>query len=392
MSYFIYDDLASTSPSGLLRIQIRSPDNHRGNAVPVEQSNFTYQVVHTLTEETIWQTTPGKRSAMNRPCSAWINDEGFVVVRTGRGHSSLHLFEPTGREVFSLEVTQKLLNCEDWEWQPSSCGPNWHRGGAAVFFETEDGSFWLFRTATDRELLLDLTRGALADPDACRDKIRLAQNSFAIDAISEWAQRPELFARVNGISEQTENLLEEIDPYRLLPVAIRWSGMNGVVSARPSLFQLESSNRFSSSSHGWPTPNANKTWCTRLMISQSAQLALRRLGVIPRGLASYQLWNYEWSDEIGPRFIDQISVPECLNDRRERLKRLKPGLTFHEVTQSVGMPDFDWGLWDYDVLDELDEPCTYRLLFDKPKHSNARLAEIVVFPPQWIQSHRRELW
>lgn len=142
---------------------------------------------------------------------------------------------------------------------------------------------------------------------------------------------------------------------------------------------------------GWSTPDAPRTSFASMTLTQAAQLALRRIGREPLGIAPYQLWRCDCCDDQMPCFVIRISIPECLTDRPIRLRELREGISRHEVTQILGMPDFDRGWWDYDVPDDAGQSYTVRATFDQRKDFPSRVTDIVKFPPAWRTKSERDI-
>ena len=391
MSYLSYDNIYRTSPSNQLKLEICSPHNNPGGPPGVVfQAHFAITVREAATGEFIWQNVPGKDSQLDKPEDAWISDEGFVVVLT-KSFSGSYLFilNPQGDICLDLKVSEKLPGCnkdEMGETFRSVC--RWNFGGNGVFFSEASKYYWGFRTIFDRRIVFDLDMSALIDADLMMESMRNTEHAWALDML-------------HHVSTDERTFLQTTDPCRvssddsrvrrLAEVAARWCGIDSVAAAVPYLLRLEHSTHWGSIGMGWSTPDAPRTSFVSMSLTQAAQVALRRIGREPPGIAPYQLWRYECCDDQMPRFVKRISIPECLTDRPIRLRELREGMSRHEVTQIAGMPDFDWGLWDYDVLEDEGQSYTVRVTFDQRIDFPSRVNDILKFPPVWRTKSKRDI-
>ncbi len=391
MTYRCYPDILRTSPAGRLRLEICSPDNAGSSSqLRVDQNKFAYTVRDAETREFIWQHYPGIQRPLDQPEDAWVNDDGFVVVVTKcTASSTIVLIAPSGRVMLELCVTPQLLGGNSDEMCKTSAGPAWNSHGTGMFLSVDSKTYWCFRTQFGRQIVINLDNARVDYVQSIRDELHWFQVQNDVELLKRASTDTRLFpADARSTTGRFKN--QDYEFASSVWTAAYWCGKNCIHEAANYLKGIEQSPLQDSSSAGWPTPSSAETWCTSLTLTRVAQMALRCLDIEPTGIAGYQLWRRDWSDDEGPLFLQRIDVPECLTNRPARLSKLREGMSRDEVSQIVGMPDVEWGLWDYDVLNDSGQSYTVRLAFDRMTIFPAKLTDIVTFAPVWKTVSERD--
>lgn len=382
MTQINYPDITRTSPSGILRLEVRSPDNDP--VAPRDdpengarqfwggfQRDFTYTVLRCDSSEVVWRRNAADGDGLlDRPCAAWVSDQGHVVVITRSPFTSdLCLLDTAGDTSFWCDVASDVLEDHSHELHWTSAGPHWNEGGIGLFFETPSSKYFCFRTVLGRQVVLNLEAAHLErQHEALLGRLKETQAEWALNTVRAASQDARLFQE-RADDEETWELITSVWP------AIRWCGTDRLSAAIPFLETLESSPLWAGCGLGWPMPNVGKTLLVNLALVPVVQTSLRLLGREPAGHSAYWL-----CDRSGPSQKSRIHVPQCLPDRARRLDTLRKTMSPHEVVECVGMPDERWPMWDYDLLTSSEGPCTVRVTWDC--HTE-HIESIDRVPPAW---------
>lgn len=338
-----YPDLVVTSPGGRCRLEARSPDNAGrdpgGNHQRViwggYQKNFVYAVSRVADGATLWRRE--LRGEMS-PVAAWVHDDGWAVVVTLHVFfSHLLVLSPEGDRVARFDVCNDLLKGHERELNAGSAGPWWHAGGFAYFVELDGRPHWAILTLYGRRVVIDLAtarRGDASSPAFDRHERewalgRLREAADAVPLGRESMPRRALQGARTACRLAGELRLREAAP---LLQAIEPCDLGGIGCGGPVLQD--------------PNGGGVRLRMKAHALRQSAQLALRMLGVEPEGYAPYAL---RTAAEEG-RPSTPIAAPERLPDRDRRAEAVTPGWETRAVIDHLGAPDHaSYGRWEYEL-------------------------------------------
>ncbi len=399
-----YSDLTRFSPSEELQLEIRSPDNdpeslrddpgnQSRNLWGGFQRDFEYRVVQRTSGKTVWSRLADRESWLDAPNDAWVSDNGHVVVITREPFSShLVVLDSDGGVALQCDVGSELLDDSERELHWTSAGPHWNESGIGLFFEANGRKLWSFRTKLGRQILINLDSAVVHEASDAKDQLKQVQVEFALSTLQFACRDERLFEPNAGFldddrKEDDDRAFDKWFQYMSsIWAAVTWSGADGLDAALPLLRKMEESTVFNSYTSGWSTPESDKTTLVQLRFVSAAQMALRCLNREPAGIAGYWLCRADGSEWTQPTWSSRLKIPDRIDDRSTRIQQVRPGMTPHEVTHLVGMPDVEWHQWDYDLL---AESVTVRLKWDL--HTE-HVESIERHPPAWCNLADRAAW
>lgn len=399
MTFISYPNITATSENGRFRIEIKgapSTDSFR------DQSNFIYRLV--TSEEIVWEWTVEGTGVENcvlddYPHDAWVNDDGWVVVRThGWFNAGLMVFSSSG-EVVLRSFHRRFLDDEPGflDEEPegfmgeSSAGPFWARYSIAYFVKHNGREFWVLRTWWGHRVVIDLDRAKIVNGTQIEEEVTIGLEK----------------ACVQRLFEENIDRLEAVDPdlpqdydneeFRLSEDRICTAGYHaGWLQAEesiPYLRRLEVLGVVGGSCCRVPWAEIEN-----LTFRQIAKLSLLRMGEEPLWYSQYRFRQRNSSSEDEYPLFD---FPEQVQVRSPHL--LEIGLTQKEVLCRIGAPEFIGDVWEYDMPQSVP-PCTIRVSWDESHLENLpyevrrafadqnppRIAGLEILEPQWELVTRRD--
>lgn len=369
MTEVFFRDRIAWSPDGHLEAvacsQANRPENNVGTpwpGIPAFSRDFVYTVTDTASGRVLWE----RRQQVGEPSpkTLHVSDRGELVVEVDGGFL-VHSCE--GHLVSELDLVRDFLqgdqDTEHLEW--STAGYKWPAGTLSYFYEDDEVRAFLLLTGTDLRCGADLVTGAPAGLGEAWDRRLLNLEEDVLVQVLERGPEPE----------------ERLWP---LETAVILAGLRKVRAAVPLLQALESVAGTEDTVPSLAFQGEGRWTVSARRLRARVQLALLRLGVTPRGYATYLFENEE----------GRFELPECLPDRELRAGEVEPGMSAVDVLLPLGSPNHiapnwffattdedsvEW--WDYDLQDEERTLFTLRLVFvpgQKGVHSL-----LTVRPPDW---------
>ena len=369
MTFIGFPDIVVTSPNGKLRLEIRG--SKAKDDFFRDQSDFVYRLVRAEDSQLVWEWTPPENSGLaDYPHEAWVNDQGWAVVRchTWFGAGILVL-SPTGELKLEQAVVglgeERPLIPEDAEGHAghSSAGPFWSASSIAVFQEWEGRPFWSILAWWGRRFVFDLDRGIVLDQVS--EELERGIAAAEEDWIFHWFQH----VPSRSIEDDQAHGVWWQQFGRHVYSAAYHAGVKKLTRAEPFLRSLEKCVVTGGQIFG--------NICVRLYsFRRLAKASLLRMGFIPDWYASFIL--------IDRKTEAPLKCPE--RSDRSRLQEIAAGMTLTTLLQRVGIPDFLE--WDYIELNG-NSIGTLRVHWKCEEKLVTRLSIKVDGPPIWVDRIER---
>ena len=349
MTFVSYPNIDAVSADGRFRVEVCG--NASGDFFR-DQSGFVYRLYMNKPRELVWEWKPNDEFFLaDFPHEAWVDDEGWVVVRLHEWfHAGLLVLSPTGeccmhRSIRSVSEEEKGLLQEESDehigW--TSAGPTWEVSSIAQFHGYLKRRYWSILTWWGQRIIVDLESGEPVE--ASTSQLRL---------VTQLEERQVL----GKLAQSAEHLSSCLEPERHwwdntgVPVyaAALHAGLMGLDAAIPRLRKLEACPVIGSST--------TRSWLAidSLPFRLVAKVSLLRLGVEPAWRPNYALRENATKRQCS--YIDPAAArgTDCL----------KPGMTQREVLHRFGVPEFiDLDVWDY-CLTQAGRVSTLRLHWSDP--------------------------
>lgn len=390
MTHIGYPNLTAVSASGEFRVEITGQPEH---AYFRDQSHFSYRLYRANVLQWTWTPNDGEDQPLlldDFPHEAWVNDDGWVVVRTHDWFfAGLLVLSPLGEVIFRqyhrgiFEDEQPgFLDGEPENYMGNtSAGPFWASYSLAYFFQSDGRPCWAIRTWWGFRVIIDLQNGTLVSPSEL-DSNLLESQELALALASLRDNLPQLEAA----SPPTEDLDCDDDRFWKISRAVRtaayqagWLRSEAFV---PYLRRLEQTDAVGGHSSG----RVDGFRMSELTCRHIATLSLLRLDQQPLWLPHYQFQGNSRS----PRQGESLELPICGRDWSP--EELQPGLTQLETLTRFGAPDFIRDDWEYDFFSS-SESYTLRIGWETPQPNlPPRIEKIEVVAPQWREITMRDLF
>lgn len=380
-----FRDLSVTSPGAYWRLEAKSPDNADGQRRPF-QRNFTYTLTDTRTQKPAWTRKQTANEAS--PVAAWVNDEGWAVIRTG--WDELMVFEPAaGRQTGSVKILEQFPADESAQYvHQTTAGPMWAQSALWYFADIDGAAHFVVRAWWGRRILVELDTGKVTrDAGPAHDAALAAERADIVATLRRAAEGGEPPVDPKTGEHQDHELMRDV------MTAAHYAGREGVREAIPFLKLLEPWSYVGSWSTvpmflDKPLPEGSVdpfSW-GEFTLRFKVQTALRRLDATPAGLPA-TFFSIESHDRAQRDRVEMVLD----RPRADRAGRVKPGMSPLEVLEAVNAPDAVVSVertraWEYDMDDA--EPYTLRVVWttDNPP----TVSEVKRLPPQWREGAIRD--
>lgn len=369
-------NVRSESPSGRYRFDAVAPHNDPKNGRQPPLSNFTCTLVETTNSRTVWTWKQDGRTSP--PTEVWVDDSGWVVIRTLR--EEIQVIEPeTGRlraEVSILETFPRWEEKKFVVW--STAGPIWEAHSRWYFFEHRGELHFAVRTYWGRRVVIRLHDGKqIAERPAIRAAAAKAERDWAIEVLR---RNLELFKNTVFVQRSQQ---EHGSTYWDTWTALWILGMDKVAESTALLREaevLDGLQREEWVRIKYPNrerlidPDAHEL----LLLRAHAQLALRRIGEVPRDVSAVM---FAWDRA---RFLDPPQERPNRPTKAERTAMIRVGMTPEDVVRVGEEPDrADYDVWEYHV--DGDSPYTVRVIWECEK---ACVVSGIsrISPPTWVEA------
>jgi len=388
-----FPDVHATSPNGRYRLDATSPDNANPDHWGYFQRSFRYVLTDLIDQTVVWER---EQEGEQSPCTAFVSDDGDVVIRAGR-HPAVadHLVFYTRGGVPRLKVEleegfgasvgaevrvrkpkrkrhRKLARIRrtDVVWRTGTLPPwFWPFASVVCFAPGGASNHFCLRLVSGRRLIVNLADFAILEDDA-------AEQAAALFAQDESAMS------LNALRAPNALLLR--GTYRQLG-AILLAAEHRLEAASPFLRRLQY------------TPNPTPTSTCHVFgeggkrsqnsIRATSRIALRILGDEATAEGNYGF-------VVGGR---PARIAPSVGEPWRRALSAPIGSSPATVLATVGSPDFievrsekvdRWSAhsesWDYDGPEE-----TIRLVWSMPEWSDSRepqrLERIERIVPDWSE-------
>jgi len=331
MTFVYYPDIQAKSALGKYRIEITGVSDK--SPFFRDQSDFTYALFEASSNRLLWQWKPPKENDFaDHPHEAWVNDDGWVVVRLHTSfHAGILVLSPQGE----LRMLRTLRNDgqgdaglmageSDEHIGHTSAGPNWEWSSIAVFIEYDGKSFWSIRTWWGRRLVIDLESGCPVETltDDFQADIKELEKEWLLNTL----------ARANKLTEPDDRWSKMASNCYS---AAYHAGILEIQEAQPLLHSLETCAVTGGSSSRYGLSYQ------RLPLRLVAKMSLLRLGVEPRWFS-----NFIFTDDDKK----QCEYPESCVVRSPDM--IRAGMSQRELLRELGTPEFIDGGWGYSFFQD----------------------------------------
>ena len=406
MTFVSYPDITATSDNGRFRIEIKGTKTDDAFR---DQSHFVYRLYNFDCLEWEWTANQSEDDHLiyldDFPHDAWVNDHGWVVVRTHEWfHAGLLVLSPAGKVVLR-RFHRALLEDDgpgflqgepEWYLGGSSAGPFWARCSIAYFHEHGGHPFWTIRTWWGRRVVIDLVRGEFTDPDAMDDDLHHRHECEQVFKL--------LDSSVNVLEESHRmDSPEETDDawWSLAGSAITAAYHAGWLETKDCIPHLRRLELLDAEGSRW---FGGVDWATLITLPfrRVAKVSLLRMNQIPKWLSHYKFEaDLETTEETTDDNKVLFKFPTELRLRTSEL--IEVGMTQKELLLRIGAPDFVGDRWEYDFVSDESE-LTVRVHWEKLKKGEMSFAEykkelketvpriekIELIEPQWRQITMRD--
>jgi hypothetical protein len=382
------------SDNGKLRLNVNfrsTVDQQSGEESRWKQPVFSLEEVET--GKTWWVREGNWRNESG--IELFVSDEGWSVIRVHRRVPRLLVVTPEGSDTLSVEICfpTKRKNEEPpaqagtWErWTDEhvrsifDVGTVWTVGARFRFAREGLQTFFVCRTGWGRYLVLDLSAArVVSEAEASPELLALLRpvdQQWALEILKQViAERAALELAIENAEGVRLSPPEMDDLYDNLEIALRIVRQENVKRAKELLVVLQDFHGPVWERGVYPALEMNGGRWHYDPAREWIHLTMFVIGVKPRGLA------FRWFGEVhGEAEVHFRELPECIPNRDQILKSLKPGMTFDSVIRSVGAPSailgsFELGdklpheeqaqyeRWDYDELGADGKPHSWGLTF-----------------------------
>ncbi len=386
-----FPDREVRSPDGHWRVTAKSPDNQKklpnGGAVPFAK-DFTYTLYDDQRGTAVWSRR--QPESEYSPMGVFLDDQGWVIVRTG-WEQLVVLDRTDGKAALTVKLLDQFPEEERKNYvHDTTAGPMWDKRSLSHFVVDEGRTLFVIRAWWDRRIVVDLAAGKLLpDEGTVRAALDVADREWALRTLeaSQKAGPPASFKSRDLPDTLRDNL-----------TAAHIAGRMKIRDAVPALRELEKWDWFGACVFGHRFRHLNKgeinpaSYCFN-ELRQVVQLALRRIGEKPAGLAAIG-FHYVEKDELFENGKD-VEVKNPIPDRVEGAVRIQKGMTPAEVLAVLGAPDFvarrnstepgGTDVWEYDL--DADPTYTFRITWD---HQEVRVASVERLTPALWQTNTRD--
>lgn len=378
-----YGDVSARSPNGHYRLDAKSPGNQVATPGPF-QGDFAYTLTDVQTGKVAWSRSQPKEGEAS-PKLAWVDDTGWVVVRTG--WDQLVVFSPTGagQPVTTVRILDQFPKAErDSKVRESTAGPMWSKASQWYFLRVDERMYFVVRAWWGRRVILDLAAGTpVADAGKLHEAAVAAERTQAV-----------------GVLEKASKLsMDQVDQadapsMHAVAAAVRLAGRERIKEVVPFLREIETWDvvgTWGGSDPWFNNPLAegsvNPFEREEFNMRFSAQTALRRLGETPQGFPATRFRRTHAERE------KRVPVAVTMSGRRaDHVDGVKAGMLPLDVLRTSNAPDAlvragRSFAWEYDI--DSEDPFTLRVhwtLHNPPTVSQVERLR----PPLWKDGDARD--
>ena len=329
--------------------------------------------------------------------NAHVEDDGWVWTLSGENYISG--YDPSGHECGRVHLKLKeVLSPKHTSTENWSHGTSFHWGreySCSFFIQRKQKLYFCVAPWWHEYVLVDLYSGKhVPVTEELRKDINEELSRFASKQL-----RKGVYKRVIEGSEQCligNRGIADIRAAVLIAGRLKLKGLSPFLKELENAYFIDT-KKFELQQTDWRilVPGEVNPFDTEVHpFCQLSQLALRRSNVTPCNNWAYRfVWH---SNEVDA--ILNYEPPPLPEPREKRLHLVKTGMNAKDVIAAIGTPDFIYrkppNYWDYDIMENPDEPYTLRLYWsDIPRKEAGRfsVAEIeTIKPPPWLNSYYRE--
>jgi len=328
-----YRDIKVSSPNGRFVFEAKSPDNAVEGEWRPFQKNFAYTLTDTSDGSVSW--TRRQREHEGSPTIAWVDDDGWTVVRTG-WDELLTFAPPNGGLTGQVTILDEFPADERAKYvHQTTAGPMWSGSSRWYFIDVDGVKHFVVRAHWGRRVIVELKSGkVMKDAGPRRDACAKVEHEWVLDELR--TNTPRLLAHDDLQSEEAN------EAARKAGTAIDLAARDSIKEAIPLLRELEKSV-YSGRCGTIPVyfmPDKRLpeglvdpfSWC-ECTIRKKAKMALRRLGETPSELPVVFFCR---SAADGSR---EVFMPTLGGSRLDGVNKIAAGMTPEQVLTLAGGPD-----------------------------------------------------